>query len=81
LLIEFILKLEVNIKQMSSSSTTPSICICEHSGKEQSVLSLFLQAVEMLTLSGGLYCVGFINPIGIVAGVHRERLALSTGPI
>jgi hypothetical protein len=31
---------------------------------------------EMLTLLGGLCCVGFINRIG-VAGVWRQRLALS----
>jgi hypothetical protein len=32
---------------------------------------------EMLTLFGGLCCVGFINPIGVAAGVQRQRLALS----
>jgi hypothetical protein len=35
--------------------------------------------VEMLTLIGGLCCVGFINPILVVAGVRRQRLALSIG--
>jgi hypothetical protein len=29
---------------------------------------------------GGLCCVGFINPFGVVAGVRRQRLALSIGP-
>jgi hypothetical protein len=33
----------------------------------------------MLTLFGGLCCVGFMNPIGVVAGVRRQRLALSIG--
>jgi hypothetical protein len=28
------------------------------------------QGVEMLTLTGGLCCVGFINLVGVVAGVH-----------
>jgi hypothetical protein len=27
----------------------------------------------MLTLMGGLCCVGFINPIGIIAGVRKYR--------
>jgi hypothetical protein len=27
----------------------------------------------------GLYCAGFINPIGVAAGVLRRRLALSVG--
>jgi hypothetical protein len=31
---------------------------------------------KILTLIGGLYCVGFITPIGVVAGVQRKRLAL-----
>jgi hypothetical protein len=39
-----------------------------------------IQGVEMLTLIGGLCCVGFINPIGVVAGVWRQRLAPSVGP-
>jgi hypothetical protein len=33
----------------------------------------------MLTLVGGLCCVGFINLIGVVAGVSRQRLVLSIG--
>jgi hypothetical protein len=28
---------------------------------------------------GGLCCIGFINPIGVVAGVTRQRLVLSIG--
>jgi hypothetical protein len=32
--------------------------------------------VEMLTLIGGLCCVGLLNPIGVVAGVWRKILAL-----
>jgi hypothetical protein len=36
---------------------------------------------EMLTLIGGLYSVGFINCICVlVAGVLRQRLAISVGP-
>jgi hypothetical protein len=34
----------------------------------------------MLTLTDGLCCVGYINPIGVVTGVRRQRLALSIGP-
>jgi hypothetical protein len=37
-----------------------------------------IQGVEILTLIGGLCFVGFINPIGVVAGV--QRLAFSIGP-
>jgi hypothetical protein len=33
-----------------------------------------IQSVEPLALIGGLYCVGFINPDGVVAAVWRERL-------
>jgi hypothetical protein len=33
--------------------------------------------VDMLILIGGSCCVGFINPIGVLAGVRRQRLALS----
>jgi hypothetical protein len=40
-----------------------------------------IQDVKMLILFGGLSCIGFINPIGVVAGVWRQRLALSIGPI
>jgi hypothetical protein len=32
--------------------------------------------IEMLTLVGGLCCAGFLNPIGVVATVRRQRLAL-----
>jgi hypothetical protein len=39
-----------------------------------------IQGVEMLTLMGGLCCIGFVNPIGVAAGVWRQRLALSIGP-
>jgi hypothetical protein len=28
-----------------------------------------IEGVEMLTLFSGLYCGGFINPVGVVAGV------------
>jgi hypothetical protein len=28
--------------------------------------------VKMLTLFGGLCCVGIINPIGVAAGVQRD---------
>jgi hypothetical protein len=34
--------------------------------------------VETLTHVGGLRCIGFINPVGVVAGVRRQRPALST---
>jgi hypothetical protein len=27
----------------------------------------------MLTVIGGLCCVGFINPIGVVAGVRKQE--------
>jgi hypothetical protein len=40
-----------------------------------------IQGVNMLTLFDGLCCVGFLNPIGVVAGVRRQRLALSIAPI
>jgi hypothetical protein len=30
-------------------------------------------------LIGSLYCVSFINRIGVVAGVERQRLALCSG--
>jgi hypothetical protein len=35
----------------------------------------------MLSLFGGLCCVGFINPAGVIAGIQRQRLPLSIGPI
>jgi hypothetical protein len=31
-----------------------------------------IQGVEMLTLIGGLCCVGFVSPVGVVAGVFRN---------
>jgi hypothetical protein len=34
----------------------------------------------MLSLIGGLCCVGSRNSVGIVAGVRRERLSMSIGP-
>jgi hypothetical protein len=34
----------------------------------------------MLTLVGDWCCVGFMNSVGVVAGVHRQRIALSMGP-
>jgi hypothetical protein len=33
--------------------------------------------VKMLALFGGLCCVGFINLIGVVAGVRKQGLAIS----
>jgi hypothetical protein len=42
--------------------------------------SVEIQSAKMLTLIGGLFCVGFINPIGVVAGIRRQRLALFIGP-
>jgi hypothetical protein len=39
-----------------------------------------IQCVETLTLIGGLCCVGSVNPIGVLAGVRRQRLVLSIGP-
>jgi hypothetical protein len=39
-----------------------------------------IQGVQMLTLIGGLFCVGFINLVGVVAGLWAQRLALSVGP-
>jgi hypothetical protein len=36
--------------------------------------------VEMLILVGRLCCVGFINTVGDVVGVLRQKLALSVGP-
>jgi hypothetical protein len=35
--------------------------------------------VKMLTLFGGLCCVGIMNPVGVVAGVQRYYL-LILGP-
>jgi hypothetical protein len=35
--------------------------------------------LENLTLTGGMFCVGFINLIGVVAGVQIQRLALFFG--
>jgi hypothetical protein len=43
-------------------------------------MSVEIQGVEMLTPVVGFCCDGFINPIGVVAGVRRQRLALSIGP-
>jgi hypothetical protein len=34
----------------------------------------------MLTLVVGFRCVGSIHPIGVVAGVRRQRLALGIEP-
>jgi hypothetical protein len=42
---------------------------------------LVFQGVKILTLSGSLCCVDFINIIGAVAGVRRLRLVLSIAPI
>jgi hypothetical protein len=39
-----------------------------------------IQSVEMSAIIGGLCCVDFINPIGVVAGVWRRRVALFVGP-
>jgi hypothetical protein len=41
-----------------------------------------IQSVEMLTLIGGLCCVGFINPIGVVLLVsgNRDKLFLLGPP-
>jgi hypothetical protein len=36
--------------------------------------------VRMLILVGGLCCVGFINPISVVAGVREQRQAVSICP-
>jgi hypothetical protein len=36
--------------------------------------------VEMLTHIRGLFCVGFIHPIGVVAGVQRQILFLLVPP-
>jgi hypothetical protein len=36
-----------------------------------------IQGVEVLTVIGDLCCVGHMNPTGVVAGVQRQRLALS----
>jgi hypothetical protein len=35
--------------------------------------------MEMFTFIGGLYCVGFTNPVGVVAGGWSQRLALFFG--
>jgi hypothetical protein len=35
--------------------------------------------MEILISIGGLCCVSYIKPIGIVAGVRRQRLGLSIG--
>jgi hypothetical protein len=32
-----------------------------------------IQGMKKLTVIGGLYSVGFINPIGVIAGVGRQR--------
>jgi hypothetical protein len=39
-----------------------------------------IQGVEMVTIIGGLYCIGFIYSINVVARVRRQRLALSIWP-
>jgi hypothetical protein len=36
-----------------------------------------VQGVEMLKPADGLCCIAFINLIGVVAGVRRERLSVS----
>jgi hypothetical protein len=39
-----------------------------------------IQGVEILiSILGGLCCVGFIYPIGVVACVRRQKLAFSVG--
>jgi hypothetical protein len=48
----------------------------EHRGYSPRVQILGL---EMLPLIGGLCCVGFMNPIGVVDGVWIQILTLSTG--
>jgi hypothetical protein len=40
---------------------------------------LYLRTPAATPIFGGLCCIGFINPIGIVAGVRRQRLDLSIG--
>jgi hypothetical protein len=44
-------------------------------------MSVATQDVKMLTLLGGLCCVGFINLVGVTARVRRKRVAISVGPI
>jgi hypothetical protein len=39
-----------------------------------------IQGMKMLTLSGGLSCVGFINPVDVPVDVRGQRLALPIGP-
>jgi hypothetical protein len=39
------------------------------------------QDEKMLSPFGDLCYVGFINPIGAVAGVRRQTVAFSVGPI
>jgi hypothetical protein len=34
--------------------------------------------VEMLILIGGLCCVSFINPIGVVASIRRQALSVGS---
>jgi hypothetical protein len=43
--------------------------------------SVEIQRLKMLTIIGALYYVGFINSVGVVVGVRRQRLVLSIGPI
>jgi hypothetical protein len=39
-----------------------------------------VQGVETPAPIRGLCCLGFVNPVGVVAGVPRQRLVLSTAP-
>jgi hypothetical protein len=40
-----------------------------------------IHGVKILTSFGGLRCFGFINPIGVVADVRKQRVAVRIGHI
>jgi hypothetical protein len=39
-----------------------------------------IRVVKILTLVSDLSCVSFTNPLGVIPGVCRQRLALTIGP-
>jgi hypothetical protein len=43
-------------------------------------MSVEIQIINNINSRRWFCCDGFINPIGVVAGVRRQRLALSIGP-
>jgi hypothetical protein len=55
--------------------------LAEGVNREENYLYSPLENVKMSTIFGGLYCVGFIETFGVVAGIRRQKIVLSIGPI